>query len=482
MPFVGEFHGTSGPVRTSFNDTIMPIENDIIKACDEVTDTPKKPLDPWSGDHIGFYNTLGSICRTGPNKGKRSYAARGFYEANRASRPNLKVLCSTLVNKVNLTGNKATGVNFSHEGQEYNVTVKREVIVSGGTVKSPQILELSGIGDPAVLEAAGVECKIANPGVGANLQDHQITLAVYEMTPDTVTSDTFHQVPEAMQNALKQYTESGRGPLACTSTMQGFFPAKKVMSEEELEKVIQSIRDVKPTSAFHEKQLAQIIAHLQSDTSANIQLVLVPITGNIDSIKDQSILFPPRSADKPPGVSFALCLQYPVARGYVHISSSGWPPRLTHKYLIQTLILNLDPTKPPVIHPNYGGHDADVTVLSAAFRWVDNVSQSSHIKSSITGRAFPEASIDLQDLSNGKKAVHDAIFGEYHICGSVAMGDALDSRLRVKGAEGLRVADASVFPNNVSGNIVSSVYAVAEKAADMIKEDWDFAPLKEAMA
>lgn len=76
--------------------------------------------------------------------------------------------------------------------------------------------------------------------------------------------------------------------------------------------------------------------------------------------------------------------------------------------------------------------------------------------------------------------MHDVIVGEYHPCGSVAMGDALDSRLRVKGAQNLRVADASVFPNNVSGNIVSSVYAVAEKAADMIKEDWDFAALKAA--
>lgn len=323
MPFVGEFHGTSGPVRTGFNDTIMPIENDVIKACDEITGTPHKPVDPWSGDHIGFYNTLGSICRTGPNKGKRSYAARGYYEANRASRPNLKVLCSTVVNKVNLDGNKATGVNISHEGQEYNVSAKREVIVSGGTLKSPQILELSGIGDPAVLEAAGVECKVANPAVGANLQDHQITFACYDMKPGTFTLDSLHQVPEAMQDAMKQYTESGSGPLSCTSTMQGFFPAKKIMSEEELEKVIQSIRDVKPTSTFHEKQLAQVIAHLQSDISANIQLVLVPATANVDGIEHQRQLFPPRAADKPAGITFALCIQYPVSRGYVHIESSG---------------------------------------------------------------------------------------------------------------------------------------------------------------
>lgn len=68
--------------------------------------------------------------------------------------------------------------------------------------------------------------------------------------------------------------------------------------------------------------------------------------------------------------------------------------------------------------------------------------------------------------------------GEYHPCGSVAMGDVLDSHLRVKGVEGLRVVDASVFPNNVSGNIVSSVYAVAEKGADIIRKDNEFKGLK----
>lgn len=109
---------------------------------------------------------------------------------------------------------------------------------------------------------------------------------------------------------------------------------------------------------------------------------------------------------------------------------------------------------------------------------MDNAAQSQHIKASIARRSFPEPSLNLQNLEDGKTVVHDAVLGEYHVCGSVAMGDALDSRLRAKGVEGLRVADASVFPNNVSGNIVSSVYAVAENAADMIKEDWDFAPLK----
>ncbi|KAJ5297894.1 hypothetical protein PENANT_c012G10269 [Penicillium antarcticum] len=463
MPLVGQFHGTSGPVRTSFNDAVMPVENDVIKACEETTNISNKPLDPWSGDHIGFYHTLGSVVRTGPNKGKRSYAARGYYEANRETRPNLKVLCEALVNKVILDGNKASGVSLSHGRVEYQVSARREVVVCGGTIKSPQILELSGIGDPNVLAAAGVECKVANPAVGANVQDHCISLTMFNVQPGVITLDTLAQVPEAMQAAGKQYAETGGGPLSCVASMQGFFPAKKILSEEEFEGVLKSIRDVEPTSAFHEKQLKQVISHLESDHSANLQLVLVPASMDPEGIEHQSKLLPPRSADQPAGLTFAMCLQYPVARGSIHINSS-------------------DPTKQPVINPNYAGHEADISLLAAAIRWSDKVTESSHLKPSILGRAVPEPEINLQDFEAARKVVQDLVAGEYHICGSVALGDALDSRLRVKGVEGLRVADASVFPNNVSGNIVSSVYAVAEKAADLIREDWDFKPVPKAVA
>jgi choline dehydrogenase-like flavoprotein len=163
MPFVPENHGTSGPVRTSFGNYRLAIEDDIIKACDEVTGRDMKPVDPWSGDHIGFFNTLGSVVRTGPDRGKRSYAARG-YLGQSESRPNLKVLCNALVSRV-------------HGGTEHSVPVSGEVIVCGGAINSPQILELSGIGDPEVLRAAGVECKVELPSVGNNFQDHTVTYA-----------------------------------------------------------------------------------------------------------------------------------------------------------------------------------------------------------------------------------------------------------------------------------------------------------------
>ncbi|KGO68027.1 Glucose-methanol-choline oxidoreductase [Penicillium italicum] len=462
MPLVGEFHGMNGPIRTGFNDSIMQVENDFIKACEEVTGIANKPTDPWSGDHVGFYHTLGAVVRTGPDKGKRSYSARGYYEAIRATRPNFKVLCEALVNRVVLDGNKATGVTFILAGVEYQVSAQREVIVSGGTIQSPQILELSGIGDPEVLKAAGVECKVANSGVGANVLDHGLTLYVMEVQSGVITQDTLHQVPEAMEAATKQYAETKGGPLSSVCSMQGFFPATKILSKTELAEVIQSIRDVKPNSAFHAKQLTQIITNLESDHSANIQLVTVPSSMNPAAAGHQGKMMQPRTAGEPSGMTFGLCFQYPVSRGTIHIESA-------------------DPTKPPIINPNYGGHPADISLLAATLRWADKVTKSEHVKSLVLRRAHPDPSINLQNLDEAREAVHDLVMGEYHISGSVAMGDVLDSRLRVKGVEGLRVVDASVFPNNVSGNIVSSVYAVAEKAADMIREDWDLRAAKTMM-
>ncbi|KAI9930636.1 hypothetical protein ASPWEDRAFT_27147 [Aspergillus wentii DTO 134E9] len=452
-PLVGEFHGTSGPVRTGFNEMNLPIEEDIIQACKELAGISKDVVDPWSGDHIGFFRTLGSVARSGPARGKRSYAARGYYEANR-QRPNLKVLCEAQVNRVILDGNKATGVNVTVDGKEYNIPTREEVIVCAGAVKSPQILELSGIGDPDVLAAAGVACVVENRAVGANLQDHSLTLLGYDVQPGVLTLDTLHQQPEAMQAAIKEYAENGSGPLSSIASMQGFFPAKSIMSETELAAVIRSIEETKPADAFHQKQLAQVIQHLKSGDSGNLQLVLVPASANLPGgVEHQSVLWPPRPADQPAGVALALCLEYPVSRGYVHINSA-------------------DPSRPPVIQPNYAAHEADVAVLAAFLRWADKIGSSKHVQHSIARRSYPDPASNLQDFDSAKQAVHDVVVGEYHVCGSVAMGAALDSRLRVKGVEGLRVADASVFPNNVSGNIVSSVYAVAEKAADLIKEDF----------
>lgn len=144
---------------------------------------------------------------------------------------------------------------------------------------------------------------------------------------------------------------------------------------------------------------------------------------------------------------------------------------------MKPLIYSPDPTKAPAIDPAYLKHPADVAVLAAGVKFLDKVSTSKSLADKFAKRINPAPGLNLQKPEDAEEAVRDWVLGEYHPCGSCAMGDVLDSKLRVKGVTGLRVADASVFPNHVSGNIVSSVYAIAERAADIIKAEYDFAPL-----
>lgn len=459
MPFVGENHGTSGPVRTSFNESKLPIEDDVVKAADQATGFTKKPIDPWSGDHIGFFNTLGAVIRTGPNKGKRSYAARGYFQANEG-RPNLKVVTESLVSRVVLEDATATGVEFIHNGQKHIVKAKREVIVCGGTINSPQILELSGIGDPEILKAAGVEVKVDLPSVGTNFQDHVVGATIHQLAPGQISGDIIHN-PDVMAAAQKELVEEQGGPLTGIQGTQGFFPVSLFLEDGELEEIVKSIESTKPANAFQKKQWDQVIAHIKNPNSANLQFVFITVTGDFEEgPSNQSKLWPPPATpDQPHGISLAICLQYPVARGTIHIQSA-------------------DPAAHPAVDPNYLNHPADVAVLAAGIKFAEKLIEAPALQGKVSKRIQPDpARFSLATVADRRAAVQEYCIGEYHACGSCAMGSTVDSRLRVYGVKGLRVADASVFANNVSGNIVSSVYAVAEKAADLIKQDWDYAPL-----
>jgi choline dehydrogenase-like flavoprotein len=136
------------------------------------------------------------------------------------------------------------------------------------------------------------------------------------------------------------------------------------------------------------------------------------------------------------------------------------------------LILLSDPTKQPAIDPAYLKHPADVAVLAAGMKFLDKLAESGHLKDKLGKRLNPSPELDLKDMEVAKEAVREWVMGEYHPCGTCSMGQVVDGKLKVNGVSGLRVADASIFPNHVSGNICSSVYAVAEKAADIIKADY----------
>jgi choline dehydrogenase-like flavoprotein len=150
--------------------------------------------------------------------------------------------------------------------------------------------------------------------------------------------------------------------------------------------------------------------------------------------------------------SLLVCLEHPLSRGSVHIKSS-------------------DPFQPPSIDTGYLSHPVDVKVLAEGIKWMDKVAARPVLAKSLGQRIRPAQKDSIETEEERMEYVRTHISTQYHTIGTVTMGEALDDRLKVKGVQGLRVVDASVFPGHVSGNIMATTYAVAEKGADLIKED-----------
>lgn len=454
--FMEEFHGENGPIHTSFNNWRIPVENNFIEACEDVSGIQARPADAWGGDHIGFYSSLVAVDRT-KDKGTRSYSANAYLTPN-DGRVNLKVLTEALACRVLLENGVATGVQFRHSGNTHEIRSKREVVLSCGVYKTPQLLELSGIGDTDVLQSAGVECTVPLPGVGMNLQDHVLTGSLFELADGVMSLDSL-QKPETQADHGELYSRDRTGALAAASCCMGFVPYKSLVSPTELEDTCRKISLSSGEGPFRRKQLEQVIKHLQSPTSANVQIALLSATTNLEQgASDQTLLVQPGGTDTGrDGLTIVAGLQYPASRGTVHITSS-------------------DPTVDPAIDPAYLTQSSDVSVLAAGLELIERATRSPMLRDQIRRRIEPDPSVNLFDRTQAQDVVRRRCMTEYHPCGSCAMGEVVDERLRVKGVRGLRVVDASVFPGNVSGNILSSVYAVAEKAADLIKEDASRAP------
>jgi choline dehydrogenase-like flavoprotein len=199
-----------------------------------------------------------------------------------------------------------------------------------------------------------------------------------------------------------------------------------------------------------------IVNQLADPTFANLQTFCIPCALDVSAGSDQTQFFaaPPEGVNR---VSLLICLEHPLSRGTVHITSS-------------------DPLKPPSIDPGYFRNETDAKILAAGLKWLDEVSKHPLVKQSLDERILPPPSNTLETEEQRVEYVKNHISTQYHLIGTAAMGAVVDQRLRVmdgkgKLVKGLRVIDASVFPGHVSGNIMSSTYAVAEKGADLIKED-----------
>ena len=461
-------HGTSGPIHTSFNDYYQPFEEDFCKAAYEAGGKPKTLHDAWSGDHMGFYSSLATVNRT-DDPGRRSYSATGYLRPN-LGRPNLKVLTDALVTRITLDGSTATGVNFVHNGSNLTVKASKEVILSGGVINSPQILELSGIGHPEVLKAAGVDCKVENKRVGANFQDHILGGMLYDLADGVISMDAMHGAAYA-KAAEEQYQKDHNGPLGSPGMLMGFNSYASLVDEQTVDNTIKEIRkNSLAKTEFEKRQEDLIVKQLSDPTFANIQTFCIPCQLDVGAGEDQVQFFaaPPEGKNR---VSMLVCLEHPLSRGSVHITSS-------------------DPTEAPRIDPGYFRNGTDAKIMAEGIKWMDKVCQQPVIKKSLGERILPPESASIKVrlphpscrlgymLTVGIKSeeervefVRNHISTQYHLIGTCTMGEVVDDKLKVKGVNNLRVIDASVFPSHVSGNIMASTYAVAEKGADIVKKD-----------
>lgn len=412
---------------------------------------------PIGGSNVGVFTNLGAVH---PNSATRS-SSMAYYLPN-AARPNLAVLTDALVTKIALEKSDegewtATGVHFRHGNEDFSVMTTHEVILCAGSVQSPQILELSGIGDPDILARAGVNVQVPNPNVGENLQDHIMAAMIFEVDPSLPNPDDLKLDSSAAAAAMEQYETSRSGPLTILAHSLSYLPFSHCMPSD----VVESL-------AGQAKELQEF----GSQNSTIRQSRLQPSTklGEIEFIFDLGNWSPFFKPDATNGKKYATCLQilqYPFSKGSIHIQPGAGGSQATA-------------FDKPRIDPRYyeGPHGAiDVEAMAQCARFADKLSKTKPLANIIRSRSFPPPSSDGED-EDFRDWIIDSTITDWHPVGTCAMGGNLgaeagvvDERLRVYGINGLRVIDASIIPLQISAHLQATVFMIAEKGAQMILED-----------
>lgn len=398
-----------------------------------------------------------------PSDNTRSYAAT-TYLAAAEKRPNLTVLTESVVKRVLFDQSRpkprATGVEIDTKDGTIEVKASKEVILTAGTIQSPQLLELSGIGSPSLLQSQNIPLLISNENVGENLQDHPMALLSFAVKQGHPTAEHLRDDPALAIQAMEQYNKTREGPMSCAPTTTGFLPLHSVSLPGTNWSSL-------ATTSTHlpQRQLDLLMKQLHDPKEAVYQIAAVP-SGAVTSHRGTSnsgMLFHSTEGNY---LSVACGLMHAFSRGNVHIQSDS-----VHEY--------------PLIDPKYLSHPMDIELLAhSLLHMKDHVMRTSpladFVKDTEDGSGEKELMPEIppfSTLEEAREVVKQRQVTMYHPTGTCAMlpreeGGVVDPELRVYGVEDLRVCDASVFPMNVQGNIISLVYAVAERAADVITETY----------
>ena len=402
-----EFRGSGGPLHVSdVSDRIHPLCRAYLAAAEEAGLS-------FNPDFNGAVQAGAGIYEITTFKGRRNSAARAFlYPAMK--RGQVETITGAHVTRVLFEGKRASGVEYMMGGETRTATARREVILAGGAVNTPQILQLSGIGPGALLQSLGIAVVASNTNVGRHLQDHLGINHTYRSRQSSL-NDLLRPWWGKLAVGL-QYLITGGGPLSLSLNQGGGFFSTDAQR-------------VRP----------------------NMQLYMQAITTTIPGTGERPLLTP----DPFSGFSLGLSSCRPKARGFIEITSP-------------------DPLAAPRIVPNAYGHADDMAEMLAAVKFLRHLASMPSLADIIEEELLPGP-----EVASDAALVHDirrrsgTVYHPSCTCrmGPHAASAVVDPRLQVHGIEGLRIADASIFPNIISGNTNAPAMMVGIRAGEIICED-----------
>ena len=401
------FRGGDGPLNVSeVSNQLHPLCDNFLSAAEEIGIKLNPDMNGKSQEGVGNYQIT-------THKGQRMSSSRAYLWPV-MSRSNLIVVKNALASKILIKENKAYGVEYLKSGSTHKVYAKREVILSAGSINSPQLLQLSGIGPKKILRDADIQMIHESPAVGQNLQDHLGVSYFYKSKVPTL-NDQLRPFLGKIYQGIK-YILTRSGPLSLSVNQSGGF----IKTRDGLSK-------------------------------PNIQLYFSPVSYSLESPDRRAMMSPDPFSAMLLGVSNCNT----SSRGKVQIKNS-------------------DPSTPPIIEPNYLSHEDDVKDLLDGVKVLRKLAKTDSFRP-VIGEEFrpgPQCQTDKQMIQH----IKDTVWTVFHPSSTCRMGpdpksNVVDSDLKVYGIEGLRVADASIFPQLVCGNINAATIMVGEKASDLILKD-----------
>jgi choline dehydrogenase-like flavoprotein len=455
-PTVNDDVGSLDRVQTSYPRTMDFLQSQWMKAFEELGHaTSTTGFAKSSAGAVTVTNAIDS------SKGERSHAGTAFLEpalkrGNVTLRTGVKV-DKIMFDEVLTTKGKlnAKGVCYTYQGEEYLISA-REIILCAGVFESPTILERSGVGSKKILAAANVPVLYELPGVGENLQDHLNCGLSCETQDDIPTHDEVIRNPELQKAASLEYERNRTGRLSEGGAYSfAFTPLQMLETPSETQELIEKVKHCveEESNPSLQSQYSVIQKTIESPGEATATTFMLRMQRHRDTHS-----FPKDTPSFVDGnfVTVVAMLAHPFSRGSCHISS--------------------DPSHQPEIKFNYLSHPLDTEILARHLRLIERLFQQPTFAAIAKPngkrlpRSFPHP---ISSLEDAKAILPINSATNYHPCGTCSMmredlGGVVDERLRVYGTKNVRVCDASVLPIIPRGNILTAVYAFAEKAVEMI--------------